>query len=240
MGFPDQANATMKRARELADQLNRPNSTAFALLYSIALDDFQRDYNTVRPKIDTLMEISNEHGFLSWVDSATLSVGRALVFENEPERGIEMMLGGLAWMREHGAELTRSYSFNLIADACLQIGRIDLGLEIIEQGFVSFKSLDARLQEAEAYRLRGELLLRKSDETGAANSFARAIEVARAQEAKSWELRATTSLARMLASQNRRAEARAALASIYSWFTEGFDTPDLLAAKALLEGDLSA
>ncbi len=235
LGYPDQANQTMKRALELADQFKRPNSTAFALLYSIALDDFQRDYRTIRSKIDALMEISLENGFLSWVDSATLSLGRALTAENEPDRGVEMMLGALAGMREHGAELTRSYSFNLIADACLQIGRIDLGLEIIEQGFASFESFGARLQEAEAYRLKGELLLAKGDETGADEFFRRAIEVARAQEAKSWELRATMSFARMLAQQNRRNDAHAALAATYAWFTEGLTTPDLQAAKALLD-----
>jgi class 3 adenylate cyclase/tetratricopeptide (TPR) repeat protein len=235
LGHPDQARDVSARSLELADQFKRPNSTAFALLYSIALADFLRDYTGVRPRIDALMEISNEHGFLSWVDSATLSLGRALVFENEPDRGIQMMHDALAGLREHGAELTRSYSFNLVADACLQIGRIDLGIEMIEQGFASFESLGARMQEAEAYRLKGELLLRKGDEVEASNCFHSAIDVARAQEGKSWELRATTSLARLLTAQNRRDEARAMLAAIYSWFTEGFATPDLLDAKSLLD-----
>ena len=91
--------------------------------------------------------------------------------------------------------------------------------------------------EAETHRLKGELLLRQKDSNTAEalSSFERAIEISRTQSAKSWELRATTSLARLLAKQGKRDEARAMLAEIYSWFTEGFDTADLKDAKALLE-----
>ena len=89
--------------------------------------------------------------------------------------------------------------------------------------------------EAELYRLKGELALRQNDSKGARSCFERAIEIARAQDARSLELRATMSLARLLANQGKRDEARAMLAEIYGWFTEGFDTADLKDAKALLD-----
>jgi predicted ATPase len=96
-----------------------------------------------------------------------------------------------------------------------------------------------RLLESEIHRLKGELLLHQGNHEGAAQSFGEAIELARRQGAKSWELRATTSLARVLRKQGRRDEARVMLTEIYNWFTEGFDTSDLKEAKALLE-DLGA
>jgi predicted ATPase len=95
---------------------------------------------------------------------------------------------------------------------------------------------DERHWEAELYRLKGELLLTQGDKTEAEASFHKAIEVARRQQAKSWELRATVSLCRLWRKQGRVDEARQTLAEIYGWFTEGFDTPDLQEAKALLEG----
>lgn len=235
LGYPDQANRASSRALELADQLKRPFSTAFALLYVVALDDFQRDYRFIGPKIEALSEVSREYGLTSWTDSATLSLGRALVFAGDPERGVAKMLDALAGMREHGAELVGTYSLALIADSCLLANQVERGLELIDEAFAHFEATGARIQEAEAHRLRGELLLRRTGaEAEAADSFRRAIEIARAQEAKSWELRATMSLARMLERSAMREEARAALASVYGWFTEGLETPDLRDAAALL------
>jgi predicted ATPase len=140
-------------------------------------------------------------------------------------------------MREHGAEMVRTFSLPLMADSFLRSNRIDQGLEIIEDAFASFDATGARLQGAEAYRLKGELLLISGNRAApeAEQCFRAAIEVARRQSAKSWELRATMSLARLLAKQNCRAAAHAMLAQISGWFTEGFDTADLIDAKALLD-----
>ena len=124
-----------------------------------------------------------------------------------------------------------------MADAFLRCNQIDRGLQIIEEAFARFDATTARIQEAEAHRLKGELLLMSYSAAApeaAQQSFRAAIEVARRQSAKTWELRATMSLARLLTGQNRRAEARTMLAEIYNWFTEGFDTADLKDAKALL------
>ncbi len=88
LGYPDQASRTMNRALALADQLKRPFNTAFALQYAVPLEDFRRDYRFIKPKIEALIEISRENGFMAWIDSANLSLGRALVFKGEQGRGL--------------------------------------------------------------------------------------------------------------------------------------------------------
>jgi predicted ATPase len=226
----------MSSALALADQLKRPFNTAFALQYAVPLEDFLRDYQLINPKIDALIEISRENGFTAWIDSANLSLGRALVFKGDHDSGLAIMRDALAQLREHGAELVRTFSLPLMADSFLRSNQVDHGLEIIEEAFASFDVTGARIHEAEAHRLKGELLLlRPGAEADAAGSLCRAIEIAREQHAKSWELRATTSLARLLAKQGKRGESHTLLAEIYNWFTEGFDTADLKDAKALLD-----
>ena len=125
---------------------------------------------------------------------------------------------------------------SLLAQACASLGRIDEPLTVIDETF-PFAESEEHYYEAELHRLRGELLLMRTepDREGAEQCFRKAIEIARRQNAKSWELRATTSLARLLRDTNRRDEARQMLAGIYNWFTEGFDTADLKEAKARME-----
>jgi predicted ATPase len=120
------------------------------------------------------------------------------------------------------------------------MGRFEEALDAIDESFEVIERTGQRLHEAEVHRLKGELLLKQdaSNSAQAGQSFRTAIEISRRQRAKSWELRATTSLARLLAKQGNLDKARAMLAEIYNWFTEGFDTADLKDAKALL-GELA-
>ena len=117
-------------------------------------------------------------------------------------------------------------------------GRLDDALNALTEALAAVGKNEIRFYEAETHRLKGELLLQQGDSNAAEaqNCFQCAIEIARKQSAKSWELRATTSLARLLAGSGRRDEARAMLADIYGWFTEGFDTADLQEARVLLKG----
>ena len=119
----------------------------------------------------------------------------------------------------------------------MEAGRLDDGLSALTEALAIADEHEIRFYEAETHRLKGELLLKQnnSNATEAQSCFERAVEIARRQSAKSWELRATMSLARLLASQGKRDEARTMLSEIYNWFTEGFDTADLKDAKALLE-----
>jgi predicted ATPase len=125
--------------------------------------------------------------------------------------------------------------FIALANAYLANGRALEGIAAVNEGLALCRSSGVRMLESEIHRLKGELLLNADKDEAAAQSFHDAIELARRQNAKSWELRATTSLARLLAKQRRRVEARPILAEVYDWFTEGFDTADLQDAKALLD-----
>jgi predicted ATPase len=143
----------------------------------------------------------------------------------------------LAASRATGSKLMRPYFLCLFAEMCRKADRLDDGLSALTKALDAADQHEDRHHEAEIHRLKGELLLKQDDSNAAEaqSCFARAIEVARGQSAKSWELRATMSLARLLPTKGRRDEARAMLAEIYNWFTDGFDTADLKEAKALLD-----
>lgn len=132
----------------------------------------------------------------------------------------------------------RCYSSGILgalAEAQAQAGQPESGLATLAEAFALIEETDEHYCEAELYRLKGELLLLMDDASGAEASFEQAMKVAHRQQAMSWELRAATDLARLLQKQGRMDGARQALGEIYGWFTEGFDTPDLQEAKALLE-----
>ena len=139
--------------------------------------------------------------------------------------------------RKTGLKMVRPRLLCSLAEACIAFNQLDKASEALDEASSIAESDGNRYWEAETHRLRGELAWRESESTRveAETCFERATEVARQQSARWWELRATVSLARLLASQGRREEARARLAEIYNWFTEGFDTADLKDAKALLD-----
>ena len=123
-----------------------------------------------------------------------------------------------------------------LAEALARAGHTEEGQALLDEALAQVQRTGERWNEAELHRLKGELLLQRGDDPEEVEScFRRAIEVAQRQEARSWELRATTSLARLLRDQGRVDDAREMLSAIYAWFTEGFDTPDLVEAKALLD-----
>jgi adenylate cyclase len=183
------------------------------------------------------MALSTEHGLTDWLGWATALRGWAMVEQEPNEEGIAHIQEGLAASRAVGAELLRPYNLCLLAEACKETGRLDNGLSALTEALAAADEHEIRHCEAEMHRLKGELLLKQNNSNveEAQSCFERAIEIARKQSAKSLELRATTSLARLLAKQGHRDEARAMLAEIYNWFTEGFDTADLKDAKALLD-----
>jgi predicted ATPase len=147
------------------------------------------------------------------------------------------MQQGLAAWHATGAAVFRPYGLALLAEAYAQAGRGEEGLTLLAEALALTNDREERRWEAELYRLKGELLLVHSaaHHAEAEICFRQALDVARYQEAKSWELRATVSLARLWQQQGKRQEAHDLLAPVYHWFTEGFDTADLQDAKALLD-----
>jgi predicted ATPase len=237
LGYPDQALKRGNEALALAQTLSHPLSLAFAEFFFGILLQYRRDARAAQETAEALMALSTEHGLTDWLAWATALRGWAMTEQGRNEEGIAQIQEGLAASRATGAELLRTYYLCLLAEGCTETGRLDNGLNALTQALAAADEHEIRYYEAETHRLKGELLL-KQDQPNAPEAqrcFQRAIEIARKQSAKSWELRATTSLARLLRDTGRRDEARAMLAYIYCWFTEGFDTADLKDAKALLD-----
>ena len=162
--------------------------------------------------------------------------GWALAEQTQEEDGITLIRQGLAAFQATGAALFMTYSLALLAEAYRRMGQAEAGLRVLQEALALVDKHDERFYEAELHRLQGELLLRQvaPDAAEAAARFQQALTIARRQQAKSLELRAAMSLARLWQQQGKRAAARELLAPIYGWFTEGFDTADLQEAKALL------
>ena len=139
--------------------------------------------------------------------------------------------------RATGGEIGRPYSLGLLAEAHGAIGQPEAGLTVLAEALTHVDKTGERWYAPELYRLKGALLLQQSsdNQAEAESCFHHALDIARTQQAKSWELRSATSLARLWQQQGKRQEAHDLLAPVYGWFTEGFDTADLKDAKALLE-----
>jgi len=221
----------------LAQTLSHPLSLTFAGNLVGVLLQLRREARATQETAESMIAPSTEHGLANPLAYATVLRGWALAQEGNPQVGIAQIQQGLAMSHATGTELMRPYQLCLLAEACKNIGRLDDSLCALREALTAADEHEIRAFEAEANRLKGELLLKKNDSNvvEARSCYERAIEIARKQSAKSWELRATTSLARLLAKQGRRDDARAMLGEIYGWFTEGFDTADLKDAKALLD-----
>jgi predicted ATPase len=165
----------------------------------------------------------------------TIFRGWAQTEQGRVDEGISQIRRGLVAMPGLETEVFRPASLNALAAACGKFGQIDDALALVAEALATVERSGERHWEAEIYRLKGELLLESKGSSEAETCFRRAIDIARRQSAKSLELRAVTSLSRLLQKQGKKDEARRMLAEIYDWFTEGFDTADLKDAKALLE-----
>ncbi len=185
---------------------------------------------------EEVMALIEAFGYQSLSALATSYHGAALIAQGRYEEGIAGMRRGISAYRASGATPYTTF-FCMLASGLAGIGRPQEGLQVLEEGFASVATTGEQLDISRLHHVNGELLLAQnpSDGVEAERCFRTAIEIARRQSARIAELRATTSLARLLAKQSRCDEARAMLAEIYGWFTEGFDTPDLKNAKALLD-----
>jgi predicted ATPase len=156
--------------------------------------------------------------------------------QGQGEAGLAQLRQGLAAVVATGQELLRPLCLVLLAEAAEHAGQVEEGLHLLAEALTVLEASGQGDLLAEAYRLQGSLLLRQSvtATVQAEACFQQALTIARRQKARSWELRAATSLARLWQQQGKRAEARELLAPIYSWFTEGFDTADLRDARTLL------
>jgi predicted ATPase/DNA-binding SARP family transcriptional activator/predicted negative regulator of RcsB-dependent stress response len=239
LGYPDQALKQSQEVVALARQFGHPFSLADVLWYGGCLvNKMLGDMRALKEYAEELMRLAKEKT-PAWSGAGILCRGEALVMLGQAQEGLAQMRDGLAREQSSGIRCYLPVGLSFLAEGQARAGRMEQGLSTLAEALTLVEETDERHWEAELYRARGELLLAQGNETEAETSFHRAIEVARRQQAKSWELRATVSLARLWQKQGRQEEARQRLADIYNWFTEGFDTPDLIEAKKLLD-DLSS
>jgi predicted ATPase len=237
LGYPDQCLAKHGAALSLARELSQPFSEVFALYFAATVSYLRRDALKTYEFAGAAVRLCNEGGFPFWLGLCkSLSGWAHVVLEGSPT-GIEQIRRGLSEYMALGARLERPLCLMLLADAHLRSDQIEEGIEAVTEAVAAATEMGHGTFQSELFRLRGELLSKASpsEEAGSQNDFRQSVEIARRQKAKSWELRATTSLARLLAKLGKRDDARAMLADIYNWFTEGFDTADLKEAKALLK-----
>jgi predicted ATPase len=236
LGYPDQALKRSQEALALARELDHAFSLADVLYYAgCMLNKMRRgEAQAFKDDAEEMMRLASEK-VPGWLGQGTHFRGEALAMLGQVQEGMAQMREGMAVDQSLGLRCYLSGALGSLAEAQAKAGHPEEGLTTLAEALALVEQTDERHWEAELYRLRAELLLNQGDEAGAEASFQKAIEVARRQQAKSWELRATVSLARLWQEQGRVDEARQMLAEVYGWFTEGFDTPDLQEAKALIE-----
>ncbi len=236
LGYPEQALKRSRKALALAQELDHAYSLAEAQSTGGAMVHlFRRDLQAAQALAEATSTLTSEHEIRPFLAQATMQRGRALAEQGRIEEGIAQLRQGLAAWEATGTRYRRPTFLAWLAEAYGKVGQVEEGLSVLAEALAQVEKTDERCYEAELRRLKGDLLAQEGDEAEAEAIFHKAIEVARRQNAKSWELRATTSLARLWQQQGKTDEAHRILAEIYGWFTEGFDTPDLQEAKALLE-----
>ena len=236
LGYPDRALAKSREMLEVAQRSSAPYVLAHAP-YFAALCNLRGGNPTAEQKhAEETMALMEKMGLVTISALATTCYGASLIAHGRNEEGIAEMCQGISAIRATGGTPYGWY-LCLLASGLGKVGRPEEGLEVVEEGFASAAKTGEQIDSPSLHRVKGELLLVQSpsDVAEAERCFRTAIEIAQRQSARSPELVATTSLARLLDQQCRRDEARTMLAEIYGWFTEGFDTADLKEAKALLD-----
>src|SRR5215469_12333557 len=234
LGYPDQALAAAEKALREAHAVTRDSTLAAALTFNARLHAFRGELSAVAELAESLAQFCAQRELPFWAIQAVICRGWLLSVEGAHSEAILRLHEAVESWRALGSAIAIPFFLGRSAEAYLRAGQPEKGIEQVNEGIDCANRNNERHFEAELMRLKGELLRVSSDETEAENSFRKAINIAHRQQAKSWELRATTSLARLLRDTTRRDEAHAMLADIYNWFTEGFDTADLKDAKALL------
>jgi predicted ATPase len=235
LGFPDQALAWSSAAIAEARGLAHPPSVAVGLTFDARLLSLVGDNAALGERADQLFTLAIEQGFPFWRAEATSFHGWVKVKNGDVTEGISLLRSSLAAYRATGAEVWTPYQTGFLARACELAGQIEEALAHLDDALQTAGRTGEHWHDAELYRHKGELLLQQGRSEAAEELYRKALSIAREQEAKLWELRAAASLAQLRREQGRRAEARDLLAPVYDWFTEGFDTPDLKDAKALLD-----
>ena len=241
LGYPNQALARSREARALAEALSHPFSLAGEVCSSAALYRLRRDVQAAQAQAESALALVRKHALPHWGELAAFERGWALTEQGQAEQGIAEMRHARGLMHTVGFYLfLEPLRLVLLAEAYGRAGQANEGFGVLEEALVTAERTGERWYDAELYRLKGELMLQPSGsgvpsaepEAEAEPCFLRAIDIARSQGARLFELRAAMSLARLRQRQGK--EACPQLGEVYGWFTEGFETKDVQEARALL------
>jgi predicted ATPase len=242
LGYPDQAMERAHDAFALSQRLVHPFSQTWGLITLALIHSSRREGALAQDKAEAAIAMATEKGLMQELAISMSIRACAVIHQGKADEGIPQLDEAMAAYQATGTRLSRTNWLVVLADAYRQTGQAEHGLAIITEALTFIEETDERWWEAEVHRVKGELVLIQGSQddsqngnvSTAVNCFQTALNIARRQEARSLELRAATSLARLWQQQDKIAEARDLLASVYHWFTEGFDTTDLKDAKALL------
>ena len=236
LGYANQAQQRSVEALALAQQIGDPSSLAHAQFFGALLSQHCRDAMATYARADAMMAFATAQGMGHHAAHGRVLLGWALAMQGDAAVGVAHIHQGLEAIHDTGLQMYHPYFFALLAEASGQVEKPEAGLEVLAEALTLVGATEERWWEAELYRLKGALLLQlpNADVSQVEACFHQAHDVAHSQQAKSLELRAALSLSRLWQQQGKGAAARDLLMPLYGWFTEGFDTPDLLEAKALL------
>ena len=234
-GFPDQALAQNSAAIAEARRLAHPPTLAVSLTLGTVLLSLVGKNAALDESADQLIAVATEQGFPLWRAWGKIYRGWVKVKKGDVAEGMSLLRTGSTAYRATGAEAWMTHNIALLAAACEMAGQVEEAVTLLDEALQIAGTSGERWREAELNRDKGQLLLRQGQSEAAEELYYRALSTSREQNAKLWELRVTMSLARLRRDQGRCTEARDLLAPVYGWFTEGFDTPDVKAAKVLLE-----
>jgi class 3 adenylate cyclase/predicted ATPase len=235
LGYPDQAMAQSSAAIAEARRLTHAPSLAGSLSLGTLPVSLVGDDAVLGKWVDQLVAVAAEQGFSYWRALGNIFLGWVKVKNGDVAGGISLLRSGSTAFRATGAELVVPYYIALLARACEIAGQIEEAVTLLDEALQIVERTGERWIAAELNGHKGRLLLQQGHSEAAEELYCKALGIAEEQGAKLWELRAAVSLARLRRDQGRHAEARDFLAPVYAWFTEGFDTPDLKDAKALLD-----
>ncbi len=244
LGYPEQALASIRAARKLADETSDPFNVAQALYFGTVTHLCRREFRQAEQLSDALVRLCGEQGFVLLLAGGMILHGRCLTALAQKDDGIRQMSQGLSDWKATGALSHRPFQLAMLAESLANNGQTDEASAALEEALTICAATGERFWEAELSRLEGEMTSRRaaSDRSLAASaeaSFHRARDIAQRQQARSLELRALMSLSRFYLSQEQTNKAHALLAETLGWFTEGFDAPDLQEARTLLEVSLA-
>ena len=237
LGYPDAARADADHALRDAREIGHAPTLMVALFWGTLTHLHCRDYATASAQLDELVALAHEKGTPFWKTLGRIVQGCVLVLAGYASDTVASIASSITAYRSTGSSHWMPLCLSILAKGHAQFDHFDHAWICIDEAIAAVEATGERWNEADVHRIAGEiaLMLPARDTAEAQTHFERAIEIARAQQARFWELRAATSLARLWRDQGRRVEAHDLLAPVYCWFTEGFDTLDLKEAKALLD-----